>query len=235
MKSHGSINVCAQPEYRLTSALLCYESTGGAVVTKHPVTVTEQGPEIGAGSLITHEELEAALKTVRREEVGGAFVSTELLYLSSEKVAWWVKAHHRPLYFKTKDATVTALSGKPVWNPPLVFVARGNHLRVFALAANRRPGPATRLHRTPHWNVGDCGAMCAGSVDLPERATHANTSAFTEAFFRSFFTHANGASALTTHPKGFTGLWQEQVAQQTRFDPKWLVASKLTLRDAVAE
>jgi hypothetical protein len=57
------------------------------------------------------------------------------------------------------------------------------------------------------------------------------------AFFHSAFTHAHGSAfQITSHPKGHSGLWLEQVEQpRAGFPVEHLVPMKMTLSEWLTE
>lgn len=238
MKSHVSGDALAR--YELTSALLLYNSSGydgGALVTEHPVSTGENGAKtLGAGRLLTLRELDSVISQVKGGDDQAGFVPPEVVFSQRGCIAWWVPASQRSLHYRTtvkEDANKTApFNGKPVWCPPLVFIARARELKIFALARNERPNATTPLCVAPFWNIWEGGRLCLGSVTVPEETTFATLPAYEKAFFRSFFTHPNVAR-LTNHKRGFFGLWTELAATGARFAPQRLLRLKLTLHDAV--
>jgi hypothetical protein len=61
-----------------------------------------------------------------------------------------------------------------------------------------------------------------GAIDLWERA-----------FFQSEFTHASGATRLTTHPEGFLGLWKGLAGRRKPFPVEHLTSARETLQEFV--
>jgi hypothetical protein len=59
-----------------------------------------------------------------------------------------------------------------------------------------------------------------GAIDLWERA-----------FFQSEFTHASGATRLTTHPGGFLGLWKSLAGTRNPFPVEYLTSARETLQE----
>lgn len=238
MKSHVSGDALAQ--YDLTSALLFYQSPAydaGALVTEHPVSVGTNGEKLlGAGRLLTLRELDSVLSQIKGGDDREGFVPQDVVFAQRGCIAWWVPASQRTLHYRTTvkedERKVAPFNGKPVWCPPLVFIARGNELKVFALARNERPTERTSLCVAPFWNIWDGGRLCLGSVTVPEETTFETLPLYEKAFFRSYFTHPN-VQRLTTHKGGFFGLWTELAKTGARFAPQRLLRLKLLLHEAV--
>jgi hypothetical protein len=55
------------------------------------------------------------------------------------------------------------------------------------------------------------------------------------AFFQSEFTHASGATRLTSHPVGFLGLWKGLADRRRSFPVEYLTRAKQTLLEFVSE
>jgi hypothetical protein len=54
------------------------------------------------------------------------------------------------------------------------------------------------------------------------------------AFFQSEFTHASGATRLTTHPVGFLGLWKSLAGRRKSFPVEYLTSARETLHEFVS-
>jgi PRTRC genetic system protein B len=117
-------------------------------------------------------------------------------------------------------------------HPPLVFMIYERELFVRALAENGRPKSNTRLRNAPYWNTDAQGRVCLGSMRVPEEVSVSTISRWEHAYFASEFTHPSGAVRLTTHPRGFLGLWSG-LAHRKRFPTKFLADPKQTLREFI--
>jgi PRTRC genetic system protein B len=85
----------------------------------------------------------------------------------------------------------------------------------------------------PYWNTDSRGLVCAGSMRVPESSDIASTPAWVDGYFQSEFTHAAGAFRLTSHPRGFIGLWKG-LAGKKRFPVQYLIDAGETLQEFVA-
>lgn len=113
-------------------------------------------------------------------------------------VVWWRPAGPAKLYFRMAggedEPRYTALNGREIPLPALVFRGSGTGLKVWALAENRRPAPDTPLYGAPFMNIGGAGPhVCLGSArsaDLRNATARASAPAEWERiFFESNFTH----------------------------------------------
>ena len=193
--------------YTLKQAILIYkDEQGDCAASIHAVAGAQPG--LLPGQPVTIAALEALLTALGRR-VGGGFISTEILSVGLDSLVWWCPAAYRRIWFKPGDDGADAqrlrkFSGRHIWYPPLLFKARPDALSVFALVANERPRPDTRLWKAPFWNLND-GGMCNGDIKLPPVAAD-NLGRFHTAFFDSAFTHNSQGGQLTVHPGGYLGL-----------------------------
>ena len=158
-----------------------------------------------------------------------------VLVRTAEVLVWWTPAKHRTMFFTQHDPELKGLNGKRFPHPPLVWKVSGRDLWVRALAENKRPSAATKLMTAPYWNVsGGEGWTCQGSMRSPEDAGIGAIDLWERAFFQSEFTHASGATRLTTHPGGFQGLWKNRVGSRKPFPVEYLTSARETLQEFVS-
>ena len=151
---------------------------------------------------------------------------------TAEAIAWWTRPRQRPMFFRGADPRAEVLSGKIYPHPALVFLTSGKDLYVRALGEDVRPSADTRLKNAPYWNSDAHGLVCQGDMRAPDEVSVGAIRAWEEAYFQSTFTHPNGAVRLTTHPKGFHGLWTELIGK-SEFPNGFLADSKETLQDFI--
>ena len=108
----------------------------------------------------------------------------------------------------------------------------GRELFVPAFAENRRPNADTPLRNAPYWNTDAQGRVCLGSMRVPEEISARAIAAWEAAYFASEFTYPSGAVRLTTHPRGFLGLWRA-LGRRKGFPVRFLADSKQTLQEFV--
>lgn len=142
---------------------------------------------------LAHALLDVAAK---RDVERLTYLPDHVLATGRETTVWWRKAQSTPLWFKTNDPRLTALNGKSIPCPALVFRAsQRTGLDVWALAGNERPYAETPLLRAPFMNImHDDHGVCLGTARdgaLLDATTKAMTTAAWETlFFESNFTHS---------------------------------------------
>ena len=218
--------------FALKQAVLLYQEGSRAFATLHEVKSRPDGPPyLSAGQSVTTAFLEVLAKGL------GASMAPEILpenvvARTPEMIAWWSPAQRRVMFFGGESAETAKLNGYLYPHPPLVFMICGRELFVRALAENRRPNADTPLRNAPYWNTDGHGRVCLGSMRVPEEVSARTIAAWEAAYFGSEFTHPSGAVRLTTHPRGFLGLWTA-LARRKDFPVRFLADSKQTLQEFV--
>lgn len=221
----------------LVSALLMYQSNSGDVyATTHPIVLDADQPHrkvIGPGVPMSKASLAAFAEAVSTATAFSGFLPANLLYASPNLIAWWTPAAVRTTWFKSADAAELSGHG-PAAHPALVFVATPGDWYVFALRADARPLPQTKLCHAPHYNVWNGGRICTGNVALPATVGAESIARYEEAFFRSHFTHPNRAKAVK-YKGGIKQLWRDQLSKPNQDAMRRaLVTSDETLQAAIA-
>lgn len=217
---------------RLRHAVLIYGSGSAAHATIHDVAEVEGRAVIQPGKAArTNTSLALAHALARTAPPG--YIPPELLYEDPERMVWWVAAEKRRITFRN-DALGAPVRSEIVPHPALVFAAGGSQRwAVWALARNRRPDPATRLYRSPYFNVWADGVICTGNVELPPFARRDAIAAWNRAFFDSAFTHPNlgpKEGNLVNYKGGGFAFWRAVLdGEFDRFPTKVLVPTKLRL------
>lgn len=220
--------------FRLKHAILLYEDGASTFATVHGIrTIADNAPQLTAGRAVTTAFLHTLAAGLRRE-VRSEILSENVLVRTAEAIAWWSCACRRPMFFRGTDSKAEGLNGKMYPHPSLVFLISGKDFYVRALSESRRPSADTRLKNAPYWNTDVRGLVCQGDMRVPDEVGVNTFRGWEDAYFRSAFTHPNGAVRLTTHPKGFHGLWTE-VMEKREFPVRFLADSKETLRDFIGE
>jgi PRTRC genetic system protein B len=217
--------------FTLKQAVLLYQEGSRTFATLHEVKSQPDGaPYLCAGQSVTTgflETLAAGLGASMAAEV----LPENVLARTPELIAWWSRAKPRLMFFGEGDPETKTLNGKMYPHPTLVFMIHGRELLVRALAEDRRPAADTRLKSAPYWNTDAHGRVCLGSMRVPEEASVGSLLGWESAYFASEFTHPSGAVRLTTHPKGFLGLWSSLAGSRRRFPVKFLADCKETLQE----
>ena len=164
-----------------------------------------------------------------KRDIRPEILPENVLMQTEEAIAWWTRARQRPMFFGGADSSAEVLNGKIYPHPALVFLISGRDLYVRAVGADVRPSADTRLKNAPYWNTDPRGLVCQGDMAVPNEVSVSSIRGWEGAYFQSAFTHPNGAVRLTTHPKGFHGLWTELIGKR-EFPNGFLADSKETLR-----
>lgn len=222
-----SIDVGGELELKLHRAILLYrnEQASRHMATVHSVvqTASDGAPILGAGQLLTTavlRELARTLGTACPVE----FLPECVVARTPELLAWWTLAAIRPMFFRA-GSELGNVSGQRFPHPALLFAVRNGALYVRALRSNYRPTATTQLFAAPYWNIGNDGAVCAGTMRAPKSSTVTTMSAWEQAFFQSEFTHPGGAGRLTKQKGGVAALWKG-LAGKKQFPPPALIETE---------
>jgi len=224
----------ASRTFALKNAVLLYGDGMSMFATLHAVMIRAKSgaPHLGPGQALTT----AFLRTLA--EGLGTRITAEIfpenvLARTPETITWWTRARREVMFFGGVDPDARALDGGAYPHPALVFRVTRRELFVRALERDERPAGETPLKTAPYWNCDAAGRVCLGSMRVPDQTTVESISDWQAGFFRSQFTHANGAVRLTSHPGGFLGLWKILKGSQYPFPTEFLTDAKETLRQFV--
>jgi PRTRC genetic system protein B len=140
-------------------------------------------------------------------------------------------SQQRLMFLGDGNQETRKLNGKMYPHPALVFMIHGRDLFVRALAEDCRPKANTRLKSAPHWNTDSQGRVCLGSMRVPDEVNVNSLAGWETAYFASEFTHPSGAVRLTTHPKGFLGLWSNLMGKKRSLPVEFLADCKETRQE----
>jgi|SRR5215469_7620451 len=218
--------------FRLKHAVLLYEDGAATFATLHGIRSRDDAaPQLSAGRVVTTAFLHTLSKGLKRD-IPPEILPENVVMRTTEAIAWWTPARQRPMFFRGADPKAEALNGKIYPHPALVFLISAKDLYVRALSEEVRPRADTRLKTAPYWNTDARGLVCQGDMRTPGEVSVGAIRGWEEAYFQSAFTHPSGAVRLTTHPKGFHGLWAELIGER-EFPHGFLADSKETLRDFI--
>ena len=224
----------ANRNFVLKNALLLYGDGTSMFATLHSVVMRAKNsaPQLGPGQALTM----AFLRTLA--EGLGARIAAEILpqnvlARTPDIITWWMRARREVMFFGGVDTEARELDGGTYPHPALVFKVTRRELFVRALETDERPTGETPLKTAPYWNCDAAGRVCLGSMRVPDETTVESIAGWQMGFFRSQFTHANGAVRLTSHPGGFVGLWKSLKDSQLPFPNEYLTDAKETLRQFV--
>jgi len=224
----------ANRTFALKNAILLYGDGTSVFASLHSVMMRANGgtPHLGPGQALTT----AFLKTLA--EGLGARTPTEILpenvlVRTPDMITWWMRPMREVMFFGGVDPDARALDGGTYPQPALVFKVTRRELFVRALEKDERPTSETPLRTAPYWNCDAAGRVCLGSMRTPEETTVESITAWQMSFFRSQFTHPNGAVRLTSYPGGFVSLWRDLKNSKLSFSTEFLTDAKETLREFV--
>ena len=207
------IAILAPPAMELRRAILLYSTAREAqsFATVHDCASIEGKSVILAGramSAAMSRKLATKLSTTR---LGGGFLPANVLMSNGEYLVWHEPPQTRHLAFKASSQFADRSLGKAagrVPTPGTIFVAGRNTWHVFAYQGHERPLPQTPLFHAPFFNVNENGSICVGNVTVPKSTTAEQITQWNDAFFRSYFVHANYAHVVN-YPGDVTGLWRD--------------------------
>ena len=231
MEAH--VQIGASANLQLRHALLVYTDQQRAFATLHDIISQEEGaPLLAAAQPLSLGFLRRLVEGLG-SQVAPEVLSENVLARTPEMIVWWSPAAPRIMFFGEADDEARKLNGLNFPHPPLVFKVRGPDLFVRALEKNARPRADTPLKTAPYWNTaGDDGHVCLGTTRAPESASVGSIRSWEAAFFQSSFTHALGAVRLTSHKKGFIGLWRN-LERKKVFPVRYLTDAKESLWEFV--
>jgi PRTRC genetic system protein B len=230
----GRVSIGANRNFILKNAVLVYGDGTTAFATLHPVVGKrkDQTPYLGPGQALTS----AFLKTLAAElgaRIAPEVLPTNVLARTPDMITWWTRARREVMFFGGADQKARELNGAVYPHPALVFKVTDRELFVRALEKDERPADDTLLKTAPYWNVDSSGRVCLGTMCVPDEVAVASMTGWEAGFFRSEFTHPNGAVRLSSHPHGFFGLWKGLKNSESAFPVEFLTAANETLRQFV--
>lgn len=160
--------------------------TNGKMINAHPLAI-EESRQLGE-ILITD-----------LEKKGQCFLSAgilppHVLHINTGErghVVWHTPAQKRKLYFVKE----LKLENKTYPIPPMLWKASREHLQVFTLKDNNRPGIESMLYNAPFFNLHESGLVCMGTVDIQidhDCDLEKFMQLWDEYFFNSKFSHLLG-------------------------------------------
>lgn len=207
-----SVSIGETAPLTLSRAVLIYENKQHQTfATVHRCQVVNGKPVLMAGRAMTHAMSRNLTEKLTKHRLLGEYLPENVLMTDGDTLMWYEKPQMRHLAFKISTQfpeRSLGLRGGVVPTPGVIFVAGPRIWSVFAFKGNRRPTPDTPLFVAPFYNVYEDGGICQGNVTIPSSTATNRIAAWNDAFFGSFFVHANydgvvnykdDASALWTH------------------------------------
>jgi PRTRC genetic system protein B len=235
-----SVSIGSSQDFKLSRVLLVYGTSSydyypyrHPFLTVHHVVHESDGARLEEGQLLTPQTL-AELMTSLGRSVPLEILPERVIARTIDTIVWWAPAHQSIMFFSDRgsDPALKRMNGKIYPHPALLFKVSGPHLWLRALRENERPKPESRLCIAPYWNTYDDGAVCTGSMRIPQDRSVAVIDRWEHSFFQSEFTHASGTRHHTTYPRGVLGLWQHLQGMK-RFPTKYLIDIEQSLAEFV--
>ncbi len=226
--THLDVEMGQQARLELQRAILLYKDQHYTFATIHDVAASPARLE--PGRLLTLENVHE----LHRELYGDAqleLLPENVLACSLHKLIWFEKAKRRVMFFNSSDSYLQELSGQSFPQPALLFCATLRSLKVFALVADERPSKDSRLFAAPYYNTTRAN-VCLGSTAFPKQLKASETTAYSDAFFASAFTHGTTEQLLRGWGSSYGEFWSF-VKKQKRFPTKHLVSFGQTLGQAL--
>jgi PRTRC genetic system protein B len=167
------------------------------VASLHDFFVDDQKhePIIGAGRLMSKEDVEAVLRSLlqmRQSKV--SLMPSNIVSLSDNHIAWTVPEKIRPMLFNIIGMPMQKMTVP--WPRLLMVANRNGKLAVAAVKGRNRLSAKTRLFHAPLMNVSNNGAVCTGSATVPIECGVEDLKQWESVMFDTAFSHVNNQSTL---------------------------------------
>jgi PRTRC genetic system protein B len=235
-----SVSIGSSQDFKLSRVLLVYGTSSydsypyrHPFLTIHNVVHESDGARLEEGQLVTPQMLVDLMTSLGRS-VPLEILPERVIVRTSDTVVWWTPARRRIMFFSDRgsDPALKRMNGKVYPHPALLFKVSGIHLWVRALRHSERPRPESKLCIAPYWNTYDDGAVCSGSMRIPQENSVAVIDSWEHSFFKSEFTHASGTRHQTNYRHGVLALWKH-LQGKNQFPAKYLIEIKQSLAEFV--
>jgi PRTRC genetic system protein B len=229
------IEIGQNVQFKLHKALLVYASGQKCFVTEHDVRLVRKGkaPVLGPAQMLTVDFVNSMMRSLGGN-AEAELLPENILAKGSQSLAWWTPAQRRQMFFQNTDGQTKSLNGKIFPHPPMVWVVSDKRLFLRALLENKRPTASTKMAVAPYWNISDNGALCLGSMRIPNTCAVSSIAEWENGFYESAFTHSN-VGRSSRHKDGFEGLWGSLAGKHMPFPAKMLIPLPQTLAQFLAE
>ncbi len=209
-----NISIGQNCRVELREALLIYGEHNQRFVTKHDVTLHQDGPpSLGPAQPLTLSFVEALVRSLHGSSAAEV-LPKNILAKTDRMISWWTPARCRQMFYANAEGKAANLNGCSFPQPPLVWRVEDGGLAIRALQEDDRPDTTTKLSVAPFWNLSSEGNVCTGSMRRPDSTSATSIADWEQGFYESAFTHAN-VGRLTRHEGGFEALWQRLVGRET--------------------
>jgi PRTRC genetic system protein B len=226
MTAHASLESNFTPSVKQDFAVIVYTDVqrNTSFCTQHKI----KNNKLEAGTLLSLEALEHLARDFWKSEV--TVLDETILVHEPGVLVWWKPSQEEAMFFQTRDSSLDALSGQVFAQPPLVFIVYRRSLKVYALLENVRPKANTPLYAAPYFNITG-GAVCLGSMPMPNVIHPNQAKAINEAFFASAFTH--GTTERVLNWEGSISEFWAEVKHAGDFPTTALKPADTTLEKAI--
>lgn len=210
------LRVERQPEPRLGSAILLYGNhSKDSFATVHQVSIDASGKAtLLAGKPLSLGASRRLLTRLLPSAGGGDYLPESVLMVRGDELIWYEPPQMRHLGFKQStqfpERSPGTLAGSAP-TPGVIFHVSGAVWRIFAFTSAGRPTPDTALFHAPTLNTYEDGTICAGTVRKPSGTTTECLQAWSDAFWKSNFLHAN-YDGVVKYRGTVTKFWRDAVA-----------------------
>lgn len=168
---------------------VCIHSNGHDVIaTGHDVL---RNGSLGAGKIISLDDLNRVVAShTGQQQTSIQWTNPSVLLDTDALLVWSIAPQKRTLWFRIDET-----QSVDVIIPRTIFVVsrKTRSMAVFA-APSKKPTPDTNLYHAPYMNVGNQGALCQGTAQIPADVsvtTDELLKGCEDALFDSLFTHKN--------------------------------------------
>lgn len=213
-------------------AVVLYKGAGTHFAMVHRIAFNGTSHSLGAGKPMSSAALKSLNRKLHAARSGRGLLPECVLALDDSALVWYEPPQMRTLAFAMSTQfparSIGTRNGR-VPCPGVVFVASPSHWEVFAFKGHDRPQAATRLYRAPFYNVSVDGSICAGTVRRPDSQAVSAIGQWSDAFWRSYFSHAN-YTGVVKREGDVSGLWKDLLERRgKRFPEAVLVDAGLTV------
>lgn len=154
-----------------------------------------QEPVIGAGQLMTKEDLESIFRSLlQMRNRKATLLPNNVVSISDSHIAWTVPARVRPMLFNIQGVKMRKINVP--WPRLLIVTNTNGKMAVAALKGNRRPTARTKLYHAPLMNVSSNGAVCTGSASVPLECGVEDMASWESVMFDTAFSHVNNPATF---------------------------------------
>lgn len=205
-----TVSVGESAPLTLSRAVLIYEDQRHqAFATVHKCELVNGKPVLMAGRAMTPSMSLSLAGKLTKRRILGEYLPENVLMTDGDTLMWYEKPQMRHLAFKDSTEVPSrslGVRGGMVPTPGVIFVAGPRLWSVFTFKGNERPAPEAPIFAAPFYNVYADGSICQGNVITPKSTAPDRISTWNDAFFRSFFVHAN-YEGVVNYEGDVTALW----------------------------